>query len=622
MQANNNNNQILDFIRLDNEAEFSKAIQTNKNKCLSFGRFPILSLCYIYAAKKIIKKHEKRLLRIDEYNKIELEPLDAYSVIKDNSGTLLRQIQHLEIICPLVVLAILDKAGKIQKIISSANSPTADALDITGTQKDLIIKIFKSKRGSASFDESSSLITPRKKLKRLHKILLSAAALALALIIATPITTVHLINQRGHGTHDSPFRIRTADELIAASHQQNTYFILRSDITLPFGFSIDYFLPTLNGNNHTINSPQGIPIAHTLKGTIKNLNFTSIRATPIIYHNYNTGLLQNITHNIANANDPAARTITQATGMAHEEDIGRLGLVVKINDGTISSLVANIYADITATFSSHYYESYIGGIVAQNRGTINNSVLNGHINFRSDGIGEVFFGGIAGRNMGTIRDNSRVTGAISVYNASVGGIVGLNDGIGDIFDSIMSGQLELKINNSFYALYAGGVAAFSAGGWDRQSKIVGNRVLGNIRVYDMEESNRHGVFVGGVAGFSGGLADMGGGIVFVPREGVLIENNIVSGVVWANTGLDDAVIVAGLIGLTNSIRNGRDGDKLFLLAQMRGNIYGGTNDALMAALVTRYVVDGYLIAVPDGYYLRTVLIAQVLLVSSIWGLLD
>ena len=49
---------LINAIKSDNLAVFSKLIKTNKN--LSLGRFPVLSICYMYSAKQIINHFEDK----------------------------------------------------------------------------------------------------------------------------------------------------------------------------------------------------------------------------------------------------------------------------------------------------------------------------------------------------------------------------------------------------------------------------------------------------------------------------------------------------------------------------------------------------------------------------------
>jgi len=553
MDNNKIHNQILDFIRSDNEAEFSKAIKTNQNKSLSFGRFPILSLCYIYNAKKITKAHQDRLIKINEYNKIEHEPLDAYNTIKDNAGTFLRYFQNEDTISPVVVLAVLNRAEEIKRF------------GVSDEYKDLIAKILNAKRGSAYFDESGQLITPKKPLKKLHKILISAAAFLLAIIIAAPIITVHLINQRGHGTYESPFRIRNLAELMQAAPQNDTYFILQSDINLPASHFIDNFNANLNANNFTITASHPTPLAARLTGTISNLTFTSHAASHLIH--YNAGTISNINFNSGSRFARPVLSINQDSSQIGDDMIGA-GVITHINSGIISNINTVVYADINATFAADDYDCFAGVITSLNRGVIDNAKVGGEVRLNSNGIiSFMFFGGIAGKNIGTIRDSEMQEGVIlRTSNAHTGGIVGFNEIGGNVNNNRMNGEIRANSAADFM-MYIGGVAGRNEGAAaGRYSVISGNAVSGII------EANRTGM-PGGFA-FLGGVTGLG--------LGGVIENNAVEAIFLSDI---ERVVVGGyyaagvfkgqFIGRASVIQIG---GRWYVETVLRDNVYRGGQD--------------------------------------------
>ena len=60
------------------------------NENLSFGRFPVLSLCILYKANKIIKAHKQILFnRVFKYKIID-EPFEVYKKFRDVAGRSLR----------------------------------------------------------------------------------------------------------------------------------------------------------------------------------------------------------------------------------------------------------------------------------------------------------------------------------------------------------------------------------------------------------------------------------------------------------------------------------------------------------------------------------------------------
>ncbi|MCL2556042.1 MAG: hypothetical protein FWE03_03360 [Firmicutes bacterium] len=572
MQQQENYNQILDFIRQDNEAEFSKAIKTNTLKSLSFGRFSLLSLCYIYNSKKIIKAYEDRLLKIDEYIKLEQEPIDAYKTIKQHAGIYIRILKDQQTISPLIVLAILDKAHHLKQIVLKKN--------LSDEEKDLIIKIFKAKRGAAEFNENGSLITPRQKLKQKHKILMGIAAISLAIIIALPITIVHLINLKGHGTYESPFRIRNLAELVAAADQEDTYFILHNDITLPISHSIEYFNAHLKGGGHTIISRHSIPLAHRLNGSIRDLSFISSNASHLVF--YNAGEIKNINFYAGTSNNRANIKINEETGVLIEDTIGGAGIVSHINSGHMLNINMTAFIDFEASFSDIVYECFVGLIVSQNWGLIEGAVLRGDVMINSSEMGEVFIGNLVGRNFGTVTGGRIEENFIlSAKHVHVGGIVGFNEVMGNIFNSQMSGAIVAK-SERYSIVVIGGLIGLNMGEYrNTRSTIRGNIIAGNIIV------NR--------IGEAGGFAVLGG--ISGECRGGLVENNVIRTVFNTNLELsiwdDEGYLLEGIVwgqyfGIGDVFWVG---ERLYTVAIMMGNRFESDVDMDIGIVGLPRIVD-------------------------------
>ena len=71
--------QIFDAIKTDDLKSFSSFMLSKNDLNICFGRFPLLSLCYLYKSYKIIDEYEVDLISVknytvvDEYYEIYLE---------------------------------------------------------------------------------------------------------------------------------------------------------------------------------------------------------------------------------------------------------------------------------------------------------------------------------------------------------------------------------------------------------------------------------------------------------------------------------------------------------------------------------------------------------------------
>lgn len=109
-------NAILNAIKTDDLSSFSHLVVAQNATALSFGRFPLLSLCYLFNSKKIVKKYEKQLLKIDEYTVVE-EPFFIYQKFKVFAKKAVRlYFDETSVVSPLEMLAILHRDSTLMRV--------------------------------------------------------------------------------------------------------------------------------------------------------------------------------------------------------------------------------------------------------------------------------------------------------------------------------------------------------------------------------------------------------------------------------------------------------------------------------------------------------------------------
>lgn len=147
---------------------------------LCFGRFPTLSLIYLYGAKKIAKKYESDFLRLSAQKFLD-EPIDATI----RFGTIARKCLRLyfaERVTPAEMLLILGKERRIEKL--------APRMSLSPGAKARMEKIYAMRYGLGVRFEPDSVRfdrRPRTQSER-RRLLVSAlsAVLCVALIVSTP----------------------------------------------------------------------------------------------------------------------------------------------------------------------------------------------------------------------------------------------------------------------------------------------------------------------------------------------------------------------------------------------------------------------------------------------------
>ena len=108
-------NLLFDAIVKDDLKSFSSIMISKSDLNICFGRFPILSLLYLYGSYKILEKYEKFLMPIHNFDVVE-ENYDAYLKFKKHAKKSLKlYVFNEKIIYPAEMLAILDERFLLDK---------------------------------------------------------------------------------------------------------------------------------------------------------------------------------------------------------------------------------------------------------------------------------------------------------------------------------------------------------------------------------------------------------------------------------------------------------------------------------------------------------------------------
>ena len=197
----------------------------------------------------------------------------------------------------------------------------------------------------------------------------------------------------GDGTSAHPYEIASIDDLNLIQANQGAYFRLTKNIETDgrTNFSASYFSGTLDGAGYTITGLQK-PLIQQNAGTIKNLNVVAdfdydSHDIQGILAQYNTGRIQDC---------KVSGTVTGHMGATSSMRHPTFGGLVGENEvaGTISSCSSSIETSLSMTAT----DSYVGGIVGVNIGTVQKCVSSGKLSvIQSNGDSyKVYLGGIAG----------------------------------------------------------------------------------------------------------------------------------------------------------------------------------------------------------------------------------
>ncbi|MFA6867115.1 MAG: hypothetical protein WCR54_06315 [Clostridia bacterium] len=521
MIQNKENMDLYLALKNDDLATFDAIIEQKRgNLSLCFGRFPILSICYLYKSKKIIASYEKKLAKIKTYIIID-EEFDLYEIFKKKAKRTLRlYVYEDRLVTPPEMLAIIGELRYLESNYSTLfeNEQTTNNLK----------QICRLQYSSNIIVEDFGIIFPKQPLStKQKKIFKLTAILALAFIVIFVSIGLGFLGVMGLGTISNPIKINSEKQLEMALNNKNSrYYKLTKDINYN-GSMVENFVGDLDGNDKKITITSPNTIINNLTGNIENVNFVitdierTIENNGALIINNSTGIIDNVDLEISGKlnedNEEAtlifsafvgenSGKITNCNALINIEYLGNgtgdasFSTIVGTNNGEVNNCTikensviitdtidvagiaihneesGKIYdcinnASITQNSNCLLWNPNTSGIVIANVGAVKNCVNNGTI----------------------ISTTTADTNEISVFGS---GIACTN--IGVIEKSKNVG--EIKVNSENSIIYAGGVVAYNS---TRESYLENDSNFGQITVQTNNETKIF-VFAGGIAGFSAG----------------------------------------------------------------------------------------------------------------------
>lgn len=518
-------NKIFQAIKLNDLVLFSASIKGNEN--LAFGRFPLLSLCYLYNATKIIKHYKTKLGKMIKYKVVD-ENFEIYKKFRSVAGRCLRLYSGENIIVsPLEMLAILHKDNKVKKHF---NVFEKDEIIINNLTKIYSIYGQKVEIKTNGIIIEKLMLGAREKLS--YK-LIFCLSLVFVVLLSGLYTLVGY--KRGLGTSFSPFEIYNQHQLLKALNSSGSYVLSNNIVVEELNTNLS-FNGLLNGNNHTIYIKKftGDSLIENNYGTVKNLKIeferveADITDSLSLFTQNNNGFLNNI--------EIKCESLKLNAQKSEDADIFVTSFVL-INNGEIKNCSLNILVEINASGKG---ECFVSGFASKNYNKIENcefkegsSILTAEadvcgmvsINHRnakiincknfanisqtsSENSWSPNVSGVVLTNYGTIK-NTHNKGNLSVTSKNVsdsaegsvfiGGIVTMN--YGSVEKCLNKGNLTAFSKEII--VYAGGITAYSIYYTENQEtympKIFNCGASGIINV--ATENVKSYVFAGGISGY-------------------------------------------------------------------------------------------------------------------------
>lgn len=390
---------LLEAIKNDDIKAFDALMETTQCGAYRLGRFPVLSLMYLYKSRKLLSAYEDMFLKTT--NSVTLsEPAEVSKKFSARAGKCLR-LYFNEVVSPLEMLLIMDNTSRLKRVYPKTNLSSA----IKGRLK----SIYYIKYSLNVKFEGNEIVIDRRPLTYREKKRIATICLSAVLVIAIVITSSII------SSVFAPVRLDKYFDLTS-----NETFTLDQDFYVTKNYSVDEFNCTIIGNGHKLVFSKGAKIKN-FNGTMSDLTIESC-GSAIFETISENAKIENVTFNV-NAD------ISTTEGMA---------FVALTNYGAIENVTVNVSGKINAISKSTDVteELTFGGVVLQNyvknnnyAGTIKNCVVNySQFSLVGEASANAVFGGVAGVNYGYLQD-CKVTGKIAADTFDIAGICSLNNGL-------------------------------------------------------------------------------------------------------------------------------------------------------------------------------------------------
>lgn len=397
---------LFQAIKKDDIKAFNTLMQKARCGAYRLGRFPVLSLMYLYKSHKLISAYGQSFLKVTNFEVLR-EPVEVSNTFSAKAGKCLRLYLN-EVVSPLEMLLILDKTRAL-KGIYPLTKPSADI-------KRRLKLIYWIKYSLNVKFEGDDIILDKRPLsyrekKKIATVCLSSV-LAVCVAVGAPVTAVALIPKpvEGEVTKLSQIDFGVAKE-----------YTLKRDIVLPENYQVEKVNCKITGEGHKLTLSKGAALG-ALSGHISDLTIESLGGAVF------TSVSENATIKNVTVNVSADVTATEQTA-----------LVAVTNYGTIEGVTVNVSGKLTVlSLSSEIAEPAFGGIVQSNNykyntngGTIKNCTVNfAQFELVGEASANASFGGVAGVNNAYLQ-NCTVTGEIIADTFDIAGVCTVNNGMLD-----------------------------------------------------------------------------------------------------------------------------------------------------------------------------------------------
>ena len=490
------NTEAIRLAIINNDVKALDTLLDSKERLsIAFGRFPLLSLAYLYSAYKVVAKYEKVLSTITDYVQVD-EYHEDYLLFKKKAKKSLRLYLNGQIITPIEMSAVLCDAQGV-----STNLPHTQNLD-------RVKKIYRLTHSIEIKKSGNSIVVPRSKKPSFTQLIAVLSIIAICTIcLAGTLVAMNIVPPLlgGDGTENSPIKILSNQLFELALNENDRYYTLESDLTIDGGvFKNKDFKIHLNANGHTltVEGAQTSALIEKLSGSLTNANIVFKNTSGELPKN-SAFLVNSISGKLQNVN-------------VSFDDIDLLAttegaLVAYTSTGTLSNVA--ITANGVINEVSALEETIIGALLYENRGIVEDCTVKYNVTLSGDAkaganttdatsYGDAVFGGMVGINSGAIKNSSVLAGSTLITDTlDVGGIAVENSDKATITSVSNHATLTQTTASSFWSPNIGGITMRNYG------KITSSINNGNIEATTTQTEQNTAVILGGITTVNSGTID-------------------------------------------------------------------------------------------------------------------
>ena len=398
--------KLFQALKRDNLKEFASCMETSNCGALRLGRFPVLSVMYLYKSRRLLHAYEKSFLKHNSWRDVG-EPMELAAKFRGVAGKCLR-FYLSETVSPVEMLLLLNRDHKVKKVFWQAH--------VTPPVKQRLKDIYFVKWGLQVQFVRNKIVFEARPMTRTEKLHWLTCAVCALLCVVLVVGSPFVVNAFAPFITDAngEVPIRQWKQINFASGKS---YALTQDVTVPNGFFVDKMNCTINGYGHTV-TVEGNGVFGELNGQLTDVIFET-NGSPIAQSVGFRSQVDNVTVNVT-----ASGSIDQARGFFAND-----------NYGTVLNTTVNATGILSVDTGSGEFNC--GGIVASNKTTEYGGKTYGASlhdctanfdGFTLQGQSQVnaAFGGIVGTNDGFVQD-CKTSGAIVADTFDVAGICAENN---------------------------------------------------------------------------------------------------------------------------------------------------------------------------------------------------